>query len=134
MKVCIATRFSRRHEANDLAQKLKALGHTISCRWIIPAAHDLQPAGLSGQAADAERQRFALEDDPGGWTNGFEPPLPPMRRLATDALGFRHARGAGIDYAAAVRYGERYGTGGGFVSLLPPSGRLPPFWKGMAAR
>lgn len=62
MKVYIAARFSRRPEANDLAQELKALGHTITSRWVKPDANHLLPTGLSAQAADGERRRFALED------------------------------------------------------------------------
>lgn len=62
MKIYIAARFSRRPEANQLAQELKALGHTVTSRWVKPDADHVLPTGLSAQAADAERQRFALED------------------------------------------------------------------------
>ena len=62
MKIYIAARFSRRPEANALAQRLKSLGHTITSRWVKPDSDHVMPTGLSQQAADHERQRFALED------------------------------------------------------------------------
>lgn len=62
MKIYIAARFSRRPEANQLAQELKALGHVITSRWVKPDSDHVAPTGLSERAADAERQRFALED------------------------------------------------------------------------
>ena len=62
MKVYIAARFSRRAEAHRLAQFLKEYGHTITSRWVLPDTDHVLPTGLSDQASDAERQRFALED------------------------------------------------------------------------
>lgn len=62
MKIYIAARFSRRPEANALAQKLKALGCQITSRWVLPDTDHVMPTGLSAQAADKERERFALED------------------------------------------------------------------------
>ncbi len=62
MKIYIAARFSRRPEANALAHKLKELGHTITSRWVRPDCDHVMPTGLSMQAADSERQRFAQED------------------------------------------------------------------------
>lgn len=62
MKFYIAARFSRRPECNQLAHELQALGHTITSRWVKPDSDHVAPTGLSQQAADAERQRFALED------------------------------------------------------------------------
>lgn len=62
MKIYIAARFSRRNEANRLAQKLKTYGHDISCRWVKPDCDHLMPTGLSEQAEDNERRRFAMED------------------------------------------------------------------------
>ncbi len=61
-KIYIAARFSRRPEANALAQQLKARGHTITSRWVLPDCDHVLPTGLSEQAADAERERFAKED------------------------------------------------------------------------
>lgn len=62
LKIYIAARFSRRHEANELAQKLKAHGHKITSRWVLPDSDHVTPVGMSAQAADAERERFAIED------------------------------------------------------------------------
>lgn len=62
MKIYIAARFSRRPECNALAQKLKALGHEITSRWVLPDNDHVQPTGKSKQAENAERQRFAIED------------------------------------------------------------------------
>ena len=62
MRIYIAARFSRRHECNALAQFLKSLGHTITSRWVLPDTDHVVPVGMSEQAADAERQRFAMED------------------------------------------------------------------------
>jgi nucleoside 2-deoxyribosyltransferase len=62
MKIYIAARFSRRHECNALAHKLKALGHEITSRWVLPDTDHVIPVGVSAQAADDERRRFAMED------------------------------------------------------------------------
>jgi len=61
-KVYIAARFSRRPEAFEIAQRLQALGHEMSCRWVMRHETHKMPPGLSPQAEDAERTRFALED------------------------------------------------------------------------
>lgn len=62
MKFYIAARFSRRPECNALAHELQALGHTITSRWVKPDSDHVKATGLSQQAADAERRRFATED------------------------------------------------------------------------
>lgn len=62
MKFYIAARFSRRPECNALAHQLTALGHEITSRWVKPDSSHVLPTGLSAQAADAERERFARED------------------------------------------------------------------------
>lgn len=62
MRIYIAARFSRRPEANALANALQALGHTISSRWVKPDSDHVVPTGMSEQAADDERKRFADED------------------------------------------------------------------------
>lgn len=67
MKIYIAARFSRRPECNALAHQLKALGHTITSRWVKPDSDHVMPTGLSQQAADAERMRFAVEDEQDVW-------------------------------------------------------------------
>ena len=62
MKVYIAARFSKRPEAHDLAKYLISMGHTITSRWVLPDSDHVVPTGLSKQAADSERRRFAIED------------------------------------------------------------------------
>ena len=62
MKIYIAARFSRRPECNALARKLMKMGHTITSRWVKPDSDHVMPTGLSQQASDKERTRFALED------------------------------------------------------------------------
>ncbi len=62
MRFYIAARFSRRPECNELAHQLIAQGHTITSRWVKPDSDHVMPTGLSAQAADHERQRFAMED------------------------------------------------------------------------
>jgi nucleoside 2-deoxyribosyltransferase len=60
--VYIAARFSRRHEAHALGKELQSKGYRISCRWIRPGDSHVMPVGLSEQAEDSERARFAAED------------------------------------------------------------------------
>lgn len=62
MKIYIAARFSRRPEANRLAQVLKSYGYTITSRWVKPDQTDLPETGISEQATDSDRRRFAMED------------------------------------------------------------------------
>ena len=60
--IYIAARFSRRPEANELAHWLQARGHRITSRWVKPETDHVLPTGMSQQAADSERERFARED------------------------------------------------------------------------
>jgi len=62
MKIYIAARFSKRHICNELAQFLKQQGHEITSRWVLPDSDHVVPVGMSKQAADSERRRFAMED------------------------------------------------------------------------
>ena len=62
VKIYIAARFSRRPDANILARALKDRGFEIVSRWVLPDSDHVKPTGLSKQAADAERRRFAEED------------------------------------------------------------------------
>lgn len=62
MNIYIAARFSRRPEANNLAHLLQNKGHTIVSRWVKPDTDHVLPTGLSQQAEDRERERFAMED------------------------------------------------------------------------
>lgn len=62
VRIYIAARFSRRPEANALSHQLQALGYKVVSRWVLPDSDHVLHTGLSTLAADAERQRFALED------------------------------------------------------------------------
>lgn len=62
MNIYIAARFSRRAEAHLLGKKLQALGHVIVSRWTRPGDDHVLATGMSAQAGDKERERFALED------------------------------------------------------------------------
>jgi len=62
LKIYIASRFSRRHECHDLAKFLIGQGHEITSRWVKPDSDHVKPVGMSEQAADDERNRFAVED------------------------------------------------------------------------
>ena len=61
-KVYIAARFSRRHECHKIGKMLQAQGHEIVSRWTLPDSDHVVPVGMSQQAADDERRRFAVED------------------------------------------------------------------------
>jgi len=62
LKIYIASRFSRRHECHALGKELENYGYQIVSRWTLPGSDHVVPVGMSQQAADAERERFALED------------------------------------------------------------------------
>ena len=61
-KIYLAARFGRRPDCFRIAEELKLLGHEISCRWVTRHQDHVMPEGLSPQAADTERERFARED------------------------------------------------------------------------
>lgn len=61
MRIYLAARYSRRDELCRYRSDLEALGHHVTSRWL-DGTHQLGGDGLSVQAADAERERFALED------------------------------------------------------------------------
>ena len=61
MKIYLAARYSRRDELNGYRRALEARGHVVTSRWL-SGTHQLGGDGLSVQAADAERERFASED------------------------------------------------------------------------
>lgn len=61
MKIYIACRYSRRSEAEALAQRLESKGHVVTSRWHRSRDHELID-GLPPRATDSERERFARED------------------------------------------------------------------------
>lgn len=62
LRIYIAARMMRRHEAHALGRQLQTLGHVITSRWMRPYADHVAPSGESEEAAYLERQRFALDD------------------------------------------------------------------------
>ena len=61
MKVYLASRYSRYQEMQRYRDDLQRLGNTVTSRWI-DGDHQIDDAGLSLQAKEAERIRFAQED------------------------------------------------------------------------
>lgn len=99
-RVYIAARFSRRPEAHEIAKWLQHQGHTITSRWVLPNDDHVLPTGLSAQAEDAERQRFALGDwedvRVAGWCISLtEPPR-------NNSRGGRH-----VEFGMAIALGHR---------------------------
>lgn len=99
-QIYIAARFSRRPEANALANKLKALGHQITSRWVLPDCDHVLPTGLFEQAADSERKRFAEEDirdlDQADWLISLQ------EEPRSNGRGGRH-----VEFGMALAYGMR---------------------------
>ncbi len=56
----LAARYSRCSELAAHRKELESHGHTVSSRWL-DGGHEVTKEA-SGQAADAERRRFAMED------------------------------------------------------------------------
>lgn len=100
MKIYLASRFSRRHECHELAQFMKSLGHEITARWVKPDSDHIIPVGKSEQAADAERERFALEDfedvRAADWTISL------TETPRNDSRGGRH-----VEFGMAVALGHK---------------------------
>lgn len=61
MLIYLASRYSRFQEMQQHRAELERLGHTVTSRWI-NGDHQIDDAGLSVQAKEAERIRFAQED------------------------------------------------------------------------
>lgn len=99
-RIYIAARFSRRPECNALGHVLKAHGHEITSRWTKPDCDHVMPTGLSKQAEDSERQRFALEDvddvRAATWTVSL------MEEPRSNTRGGRH-----IEFGLALALGQR---------------------------
>jgi nucleoside 2-deoxyribosyltransferase len=98
MKIYIAARFSKRHEANKLANFLQDLGHTITSRWVRPECDHVMPTGLSEQAEDSERQRYAMEDIED--VNNCDWMISLMEEPRNNSRGGRHIE---FGYALALR-------------------------------
>lgn len=61
MLIYLAARYSRLREMQECRKDLENLGHKVTSRWI-DGNHQIDDAGLSASANEAERIRFAEED------------------------------------------------------------------------
>lgn len=61
MRIYLASRYSRFRELQAYRAELEAAGHAVTSRWI-NGDHQIDDAGLSLQAKESERIRFAQED------------------------------------------------------------------------
>ena len=61
MKIYLASRYSRIKEMREIAAFLRNIGHEITSRWI-KGNHQISDDGLSTEAKQEERMRFATED------------------------------------------------------------------------
>jgi len=61
MKIYLASRYSRFREMQGYRDELESAGHVVTSRWI-NGDHQIDDQGLSVQAKEAERIRFASED------------------------------------------------------------------------
>jgi hypothetical protein len=61
MIIYLAARYSRYLEMQKVRADLTAVGHNVVCRWI-NGGHQISDDGLSAQAKESERVRFAMED------------------------------------------------------------------------
>ncbi|OWK34085.1 hypothetical protein [Sphingomonas dokdonensis] len=99
-RVYIAARFSRRAECNALGHELAARGAIITSRWTKPNSDHVMPSGLSAQAEDSERQRFALEDVDDVLAATWMVSL--MEEPRSNGRGGRH-----VEFGIAVALGHR---------------------------
>jgi len=60
MKIYLASRYSRFREMQGYRDELESAGHVVTSRWI-NGDHQIDDQGLSVQAKEAERIRFASE-------------------------------------------------------------------------
>lgn len=100
MNIYIAARFSRRPEANRLAHILNGMGHNITSRWVQPDCDHVMPTGLSEQAEDSERRRFAIEDLED--INACDCVISLMEEPRSNGRGGRH-----IEFGYALALGKR---------------------------
>lgn len=137
-RVYIAARFSRRHECNQLAHVLQARGCVITSRWVKPGDASVLPTGISAQAADSERQRFASEDvsdvHDANWTISLmEEPRSNTRGGRHIEFGYALARGQRLTIIGSretvfhhLPYVEQFDTVGEFIASLPASVAAAP--------
>ena len=91
---------SRREELCGYVADLAALGHSVTSRWL-NGNHQIDDAGLSVEAKQEERTRFALED----WEDLCSAEIvisftePPR---SSNSRGGRH-----VEYGAALALGRR---------------------------
>lgn len=97
MKFYLAARYSRYPEMQEVAARIREMGHTVTSRWI-RGDHEMRD-GLSMEASNTERERFAKEDlhdlmQADCIVSFTEPP-----RVPSVARGGRHVE-FGLAYAA----------------------------------
>lgn len=98
--IYLAARYSRREELVLYRAILTKFGHTVTSRWL-NGNHQISDDGLSAEAAEEERIRFAEEDwedltDAEVVVSFTEPPR------ATNSRGGRH-----VEFGAAMALGKR---------------------------
>lgn len=100
MKIYLASRYSRRDEMLAYATLLCTFGFRITCRWI-QGEHQISDEGLSSEAKQEERLRFACED----WEDLMCADLVISFTEAprgTNSRGGRH-----VEFGAALAAGKR---------------------------
>lgn len=100
MKIYLTGRFSKRHILHKIGQELMLRGHEIVSRWTLPDSDHVVPIGMSPQAADAERVRFALEDIEDIYNCDWMVNL--MEEPRNDGRGGRH-----VEYGMAIALAKR---------------------------
>lgn len=60
-KIYLASRYSRNAEMREYAKQLQSSGFEVTSRWIY-GNHQISDDGLSAEAKESERIRFATED------------------------------------------------------------------------
>lgn len=99
MKIYLAARYSRREELCAYRTALEAAGHIVTSRWL-NGDHQVDDAGLSAEAAEEERVRFATEDWDDLMSAGCCISFTEHPR-ATNSRGGRH-----VEFGAALAAGQ----------------------------
>ena len=100
MKVYLASRYSRREELNVYRADLEQRGLTVTSRWLA-GDHQISDSGLSEQAKEADRIRFATED----WEDLLQAELCisfTEEPRSSNSRGGRH-----VEFGAALAAGQR---------------------------